>query len=123
MERIACVWTMTPYDTAKMIHRELSPLAPKLSAALNRALVDIGEGSSLVGLGAGTHKDDDVSFQEAETIDVRGNDAANILAKISGVLGKLEQHSAWKVLIDKKPNPDPAKLDLLYTIFRSNQRF
>lgn len=113
---------MTPYDAAKMIHRELSSFAPKLSAALNRALVDIGEGSKLVGLGAGTHEDDDVSFQEAETIDVRGNDPANILAKISGVIGKMEQHSNWKVLIDKKPNTDPFKLELLYTIFRSKQQ-
>jgi len=109
---------MTPYDTAKMIHRELSAFAPRLSAALNRALVDIGEGSKLVGLGAGTHEDDQISFQEMETIDVRGNDAANILATIAGVIGKMEQHSSWKVLIDKKPNKDPLKLELLYTIFR-----
>lgn len=114
---------MTPYETAKMIHRELSPIVPKLSAALNRALVDIGEGSMLVGLGAGTHKDDNVSFQEAETIDVKRSDAADILAKIKGVIGKLEEHSSWKVLIDKKPNPDPDKLQLLYTIFRGQQRF
>ena len=39
---------MTPYELAKLMHRELSPIAPRLSAALNRALVDIGEGSMLV---------------------------------------------------------------------------
>lgn len=110
---------MTPYETAKMIHRELSPLVPKLSAALNRALVDIGEGSMLIGLGEGTHKDDNVSFQEAEIIEVKRSDVADILVKIKGVIGKLEEHSSWKVLIDKKPNPDPHKLELLYTIFRS----
>jgi hypothetical protein len=114
---------MTPYETAKMIHRELSPLAPKLSAALNRALVDIGEGSMLVGLGAGTHKDDHVSFQEVEIIEVNRSDAADILLKIKGVIGKLEEHSSWKVLIDKKPNPDPNKLELLYTIFRGQPRY
>ena len=38
---------MTPYEMAKMIHKDLSPFAPKLSAALNRALIDIGEGSVL----------------------------------------------------------------------------
>lgn len=114
---------MTPYEIAKMVHRELSPFVPKLSAALNRALVDIGEGSLLVGLGAGTHKDDHVSFQEVEIIDVERNNAADILAKIKGVIGRLEEHSSWKVLIDKKPNPDPHKIELLYTIFRGQQRF
>jgi len=114
---------MTPYDVAKMIHRELSPIAPKLSAALNRALVDIGEGSMLVGLGPGTHKDEDVSFQEMEQINARGNDPANILSIISGALSKLEEHTSWSVLIDKKPVSDPETLDLLYTIFRSKKRF
>lgn len=114
---------MTPYEVAKMVHRELSPIAPKLSAALNRALVDIGEGSMLVGLGPGTHKDDDVSFQEMERISIRGNDAANILAIITGVLSKMEAHTSWSVLIDKRPTDDPETLDLLYTIFRTGKRF
>ncbi len=114
---------MTPYDLAKMIHKELSPIAPKLSAALNRALIDIGEGSVLVGLGQGTHEDDHISFQEIETINVRGNDAANILTVISGVMWQLEEHSSWKVLIDKRPNTDPDTLELLYTIFRSKKLF
>ena len=112
---------MTPYEMAKMIHKELSPIAPKLSAALNRALIDIGEGSVLVGLGQGTHEDDQISFQEIETIDVRNNDPANILAVISGVVWKLEEQTSWKVLIDKRPNTDPDSLELLYTIFRSKK--
>ena len=113
---------MIPYDISKMVHRELSSFAPKLSAALNRALVDIGEGSVLVGIGTGTHQDDHVSFQETEIIDLRENDAANILLKISAVVGKLEEHSSWKVFIDKKPSSEPQKLELLYTIFRSKKR-
>ncbi len=102
-----------------MVHLELSPVAPKLSAALNRALIDIGEGSVLVGLGEGMHEDDLVSFQEIEHINVRGNDPANILAIISGAIWKLEEHSSWKVLIDKKSGSDPNTLELLYTIYRS----
>ena len=112
---------MTPYDMAKMIHKELSPIAPKLSAALNRALIDIGEGSMLVGFGHGTHEDDHISFQEIEQIDVRGNDPANILSIISSVIGKLEEQTSWKVLIDKRPGLDSNTLELLYTIFRSKK--
>jgi len=113
---------MTPYEVAKMIHKDLSPFAPKLSAALNRALIDIGEGSVLVGLGQGTHENDDVSFQEAEQIDIQRNDPANILAIISGVLSKLEEHTSWNVSIDKKPASEPNRLELLYTIFRGKKR-
>ena len=112
---------MTPYDVAKMVHKELSPIAPKLSAALNRALIDIGEGSVLVGLGEGTHKDDEVSFQEMEAVNTQGNDPANILSVISAVISRLEDHTSWKVLIDKKPSSDASRLELLYTIFRSKK--
>lgn len=109
---------MTPYELAKVIHMELSPVAPKLSAAVNRALIDIGEGSRLVGLGPGTNENDNVSFQETEKIKVRGNDAETILAKISEMTWKLEEHSSWKVLIDKKPKKNKNTLELLYTLFR-----
>ena len=114
---------MTPYEVSKMIHRELSSVAPKLSAALNRALTDIGEGTMLVGLGPGTHENDHVSFQETEEINTQGNDPANILSIISGALSKLEEHTSWSVLIDKKPASDPHRLNLLYTIYRSKKRF
>lgn len=114
---------MTPYEVAKMIHKDLSPFAPKLSAALNRALIEIGEGSVLVGLGQGTHEDDHISFQEIEQINTQGNDPANILSIISGVISKVEEHSSWNVLLDKKPASEPNRLELLYTIFRSKKRF
>ena len=110
---------MTPYELAKLLHRELSPVAPRLSAALNRALTDIGEGSMLVGLGPGSHVNDDVSFQETERFQLSDPGAAHrILAEINAALGKLENNSAWQVLIDKKPSPASIQMELLYTIFR-----
>jgi hypothetical protein len=109
---------MTPYELSKLIHMELSPIAPRLSAAINRALVDIGEGSKLVGLGPGTHENDNVSFQEAETIHAKGPEADGILARIHAIMGKLEEHSSWKVIIDKKPRRPGEPLELLYTLLR-----
>ncbi len=111
---------MTPYELAKLIHVELSPIAPRLSAAINRALVDIGEGSVLVGLGPGTHQNDPVSFQESETIAAAAADADGVLARIRGAMGTLEAHSAWKVIIDKKPGRRGGPLELLYTLVRTN---
>jgi hypothetical protein len=110
---------MTPYELAKLLHRELSPVAPRLSAALNRALTEIGEGSLLVGLGPGSHVDDDVSLQETEQFQLAEPGAGHrILAEINAALAKLENHSAWHVLIDKKPSADAGRMELLYTIFR-----
>ena len=112
---------MTPYDLSKTIHKELSPFAPRLSAALNRALLDIGEGSSLVGLGPGTHEGDSVSFQESEQISTKGNDPANIISKIMDVLSVLENNSSWNVLIDRKPPSKKDMVELMYTVYRKKR--
>ncbi|MFO7714701.1 hypothetical protein [Desulfosarcina sp.] len=109
---------MTPYELSKLIHKELSPIAPKLSAAINRALVDIGEGSVLVGLGPGTDANDNASFQESETIDGMSGEAESALAKIHAMMGKLEELSSWKVIVDKKPGRQGNPLELLYTLVR-----
>lgn len=109
---------MTPYELAKLIHVELSPIAPRLSSAINRALVDIGEGSRLVGLGPGTNENDNVSFQETETIKATGGEADGVLAKIHEMMWTLEEHSSWKVIIDRKPGRQGKPLELLYTLVR-----
>lgn len=110
---------MTPYELSKLIHMELSPIAPRLSAAINRALVDIGEGSVLVGLGPGTNENDNVSFQESETINTTGGGAEGVLVKIQAMMWKLEEHSSWKVIIDKKPGQPGQPIALLYTLVRT----
>ena len=112
---------MTPYELAKTLHRELSPFAPRLSAALNRALLEIGEGSILVGLGPGTHENDNVSFQESETISTQGDDPAHIITRIMTILNLLENNSAWNVLIDKKPRSDKESIELMYTLYREKK--
>ena len=109
---------MTPYEVAKTLHRELAPLVPKLAAALNRALVEIGEGSSLVGLGPGTHQDDQISFQEYEQIPLQGAHPADIITRITSALQILESNSSWEVLIDKKSTQGGDRLELMYTLYR-----
>ena len=113
---------MTPYELAKTIHMELSPIAPKLSAAINRALVDIGEGSALVGLGPGMNENDNVSFQASEVINTASGDAEGILARIHEIMWKLESNSSWQVIIDKKPGRTTPSLELLYTLIRTKDK-
>ena len=109
---------MTPYELAASLYREISPVAPKLAAALNRALLEIGEGSVLVGLSAGMRVGDDVTFSERETLKVGKEDAIGVLARITQALQLLEGHSNWQVLINRKGNAQPGQLDLMYTLFR-----
>jgi hypothetical protein len=103
---------MTPTELATALHRELSPVAPRLSAALNRALMDIGEGSMLVLPGEPA----DVSFQETET--VSADDGADILATIFAALPLLEQHSRWRIAVDRKREGEAGRLKLVYTLYR-----
>jgi hypothetical protein len=111
-------YQMTPYELAKTIYRDVGGVAPKFAAALNRALVDIGEGSLLVGLQPGSHVDDDVTFHETEKISVSGAESAGVLAKLYAVASSLEEHSSWRIIIDKKPDQSGSNLELLYTFYR-----
>ena len=106
---------MTPFELSATLHRELSPVAPKLSAALNRALNVIGEGSVIITPG----QPDDVSFQETERIQQSADeDASGILMRILETLELLEQHSTWRVAIERKAGPGPGQMDLMYTFYR-----
>ena len=109
---------MTPSELAKTVHRDLSPVAPRLAAAINRALLDIGEGSLLVGLGPGTHADDPASFTESETLRLDGQEEADVLARITQVVWELEAHSRWRVFVERKKASVPGVLELFYTLFR-----
>ena len=109
---------MTPYELAASLYREISPVAPRLAAALNKALLEIGEGSVLVGLPAGMSAGDDVTFSERETLRVDKEAAAGVLARITQALQLLEGHSTWQVIIERKGDTPPGRLDLMYTLFR-----
>lgn len=109
---------MTPYELSRELHRDLSPIAPRLAAALNRALVDMGEGSVLVGLPNGMSASDPASFDERESIALQGTEPAAILARITQALMLLENHSSWRVIVDKGKGGRSDHLELLYTLFR-----
>ncbi len=109
---------MTPYELAASLYREISPVAPRLAAALNRALLEIGEGSLLVGLTPGMSAGDDVTFSERETLKVNKDAAVGVLARITQALQLLEGHSSWQVIIERKGGAPPDRLELMYTLYR-----
>lgn len=114
---------MTPYELSRELHRDLSPVAPRLAAALNRALVDLGEGSVLVGLPNGMSAEDQATFDERESIALQGAEPAAILARITQALVLLENHSSWRVIVDKGAGGQAGHLELLYTLFREPSSF
>ena len=109
---------MTPYELSRELFRELSPMAPRLAAALNRALVEIGEGSMLVGLPNGMSANDSAAFDEGESIALQGAEPADILVRINQALAMLENNSSWRVIVDKGAGSQPGRLELRYTLFR-----
>ena len=46
------------------------------------------------------------------------DETGGALAKIHEMMWKLEEHSSWKVIIDKKPGKKDGPLELLYTLVR-----
>jgi len=108
---------MTPYELSRELHRDLSPIAPRLATALNRALVDLGEGSRLV-LPQGMSAAAPATFDERESIALQGVEPAAILARITQALALLENHSSWRVIVDKGTGQHPDRLELSYTLFR-----
>lgn len=110
---------MTPSELARDLFRELSPVAPKLAAEINRALLDVGGGSVLVGMGPGFHRDDTVTWHATERIDLSGIEAPVALARIAQAVARLEEHSSWHVIVDPKPRGTrDTHMDLLYTLMR-----
>lgn len=109
---------MTPFELSNTISRELSAYTPRLCAAINRALLQIGEGSVLVGLGPGQNQNDVVDFEERESVKAEPDKGHLILFKMTQMLSLLEAHSNWKVLVDRRPAPDPDQIDFHYTLIR-----
>jgi hypothetical protein len=106
---------MTPSDLARMVHQELSPLLPELSAELNHNLLEVGEGSIIL---SGQSPKAIEPYQKAETIRVQPEQTALVLAKVSNIIEKLETHSNWRIVVERKKSHQPGILELMYTFYR-----
>ena len=67
---------MTPNELAKLVHNDLSPHTPRLAAALNRALADMGSGLIIA---PGQNPDQPVVYHEKEIISLKGADPAAMI--------------------------------------------
>ncbi len=108
---------MTPFELANTIDRELDGYTPKLSAAINKALVFHGEASAIITPGA---KDgsDSLSFEESERIKVRPDESPMVIFKVMEAANMVESHSSWRLIVDTKPADKDGNMELRYTLIR-----
>jgi len=114
---------MTPFELVNTIHKEISIYAPKLSAAINKALLYYGDGSSLVGVGHGRNENDEISINDHESIIVKADESPLIMLKVMHVADLMESHSAWKLIVDVKPADRNGRMELRYTLIRNKSLF
>lgn len=114
---------MTPFELANTIHREISAYTPKLSAAVNKALLYYGDGSALVGLEYGKNRNDELSFEESESITVKPDESSMVMLKVMQAADLMESHSAWRVIVDVKPTQKSGRLELRYSLIRNPALF
>ncbi|MEZ4526411.1 MAG: hypothetical protein R2941_10880 [Desulfobacterales bacterium] len=110
---------MTPFELVSTIDKEISAYTPKLSAAINKALLFHGEGSSLILPGSG--KEEALSFEESERIKVKKDESELVMMKIMDAATLLEQHSSWRVIVDTRPADKDGNMEFRYTLFREKR--
>ena len=84
---------MTPFELVNAINKEISTYTPKLSAAINKALLYYGDGSALIGVGYGKNENDEISFEESESITVKTDESPMVMLKVMQAADLMESHS------------------------------
>ena len=110
---------MTPFELVNSIDKEISAYTPKLSAAINKALLYYGDGSALVGVGPGGHESEALSIEESETISVRDDESHLVMLKVMQAADLMDSHSRWKLIVDLKPADRDGRMALRYTLIRN----
>jgi len=113
---------MKAQDVIKTIHRDVVGFAPKFVGIANRALVDIGEGSKLVGLGKGTHENDVVTIQETEVISAEAMDPYEAIFRITQAIELIQSSSGWEVIIEQKIATDKKSIVFKYFFTRDKTK-
>ncbi|QTA82530.1 Uncharacterized protein dnl_49070 [Desulfonema limicola] len=112
---------MSPFELVNTIDKEISALTPRLSAAINKALLYYGDGSALIGLEHGKNENDALSFEESEDIKVKQDEDSHVLLKVMEAGTLLEKESSWRLIVDAKPADKDGNMSLRYTLIRDKR--
>ncbi|MEE4356990.1 MAG: hypothetical protein V2I97_11000 [Desulfococcaceae bacterium] len=114
---------MTPFELMNTIDKEIKAYTPKLSAAVNKALLYHGEGSSLILPGSSRGENEDLSFEESEKIGVKKGEPDLIIAKLMDAASLMEQHSSWRLIVDTRKPDKEGNMEFRYTLYREKRKF
>jgi hypothetical protein len=110
---------MSPFELMNTIDKEISSYTPKLSAAINKALLYYGEGSSLVGLEYGKNANDAISFNESERIRIKPDESPLVMLKVTTAANLLNENSSWSLIVDTRPADKNGNMEFRYTLIRN----
>lgn len=105
---------MTPFELNNAIHKEVGDYLPRLSAAVNKALLYHGDGL-IVTPGAGN---DALQITESDAVSVKPDEAPDIMLRVMNAAHLLESYSRWRLVCDTKSAIRGRSLELRYTLMR-----
>ncbi|MFP4305765.1 MAG: hypothetical protein ACLFRG_01195 [Desulfococcaceae bacterium] len=107
---------MSPFELLGAINQELDGQAPKLSAAVNKALMYHGEGRIITD--ASGNPDPGMTIEEKETVRAEADGSHRLMLALVEATRLLEMNSRWRLIVDVKSPGKDGRTELRYSLIR-----
>ncbi len=107
---------MTPFELLGAIDRELDGRVPRLSAAINKALMYHGEGRIITDPSG--NPDPGMTIEEKETVRAEVEGTHRLMLALVEVTRLLEMNSRWRLIVDTKSPGKDGRAELRYSLIR-----
>jgi len=107
---------MSPFELLGAINQELDGQAPKLSAAVNKALMYHGDGRVITD--ASGNLDPSMTIEEEETVRTEIDGSHRLMLALVEVTRLLEMNSRWRLIVDTKSPGKGGRMELRYSLVR-----
>ena len=107
---------MSPFELVNAIDKELDGLAPRLAAAVNKALMYHGEGRIVTS--ASGDPNAALTIEESEMIRSDPDISHKMMLSLMEVSRLLEMNSRWRLIVDTKSPGKGDRTELRYTLVR-----
>lgn len=107
---------MSPFELVNTINKELDGMAPRLSAAVNKALMYHGEGRIVTSVSG--DPDAALTIEESETFRSDPDGAHKIMLSLMEISRLMEMNSRWRLIVDTKSPGKGDRMEIRYTLVR-----
>lgn len=107
---------MSPFELMSAINEQLDGRAPRLSAAINKAVMYHGDGRIIADPSG--NPDAAMTLEEKETVRAEGDGAHGLMLALVEVSRLLEMNSRWRLIVDTKSPGGAERVELRYTLVR-----